>query len=88
MELYYEFLNGNLQLLYASRGVDTLSKVKGSFIKWYNFQISYHIETCLKETMVNKKIGEDVANRYKHTLCEAPGTCLIMRQVRLLDRGL
>ena len=27
-------LNGHIQLLYASRGADTLSKVKGGFIEW------------------------------------------------------
>ena len=42
-------LNGDHQLLYASRNADTLSKANGCFIEWDPYQIANHIETCLKE---------------------------------------
>jgi hypothetical protein len=63
-----------------------LSEEKGGFVEWDASHISNHIETSLKETTVNKKIGDNVASRYKHSLCEAPRTYFIMRKIRFLHR--
>jgi len=64
-------LNGDVQFLHASRGVDTLPKGKCDFIEWDASQILNQIESPLRQDEMNDIIVGNSSNGDENILHES-----------------